>query len=766
MFFTQNPIGSSATEDLQDNAISLDYAMNSPAALWQDRFGKQHKTVQQALKDVGFKPAGFDFVSGGTLGIGDRDKCVFYPTDGYWYSWNGKLPYVVPANSSPAPGGKKGWGVVTRDERVVAREALRRTYQEVGLNLVDGSFETGAVITSTVDVVLHEKTGKCYSGPVSNVPKGTDPLNGNFVDQSRSSKVIVCRAGDTLNDIILGAPDNGATIKIIGKIHVALPISTEKNINIDCSDGEIFWDGSGGTCLRFNRQPRSVTMGLSVPAIKGARSIPYVPPAAMIGDIVIMKSSDVRWLNAEKDYTWGHPARVTKINESSIEFEPAVTGTYTVNSIEVMEPFRMHSNVKITAMQDTDTSLFNVGWCVDSSFDTILNGTGAQNVGFGVSGINLDIKASVRGFKHGYTSLGYGISVSGHDIKVFGSGSDCRHVTDGGTRDFVSTNLHFDMDVTKGSDAPLFLYTYGIHANCIGVKFRGRVSGAGNLLCDRTGGADIDVEFNEQSTSYSSGCVLINEMPPNGTKIRGKSGGGKCAYVLCNPDGNIGTIDIDISVETHGQKILFSQSLNKSYSKVRIHDCTGEAFQYHGNNWTGCDIEISYRNNILNTIAPYINGYFADFTAAKSVKVESSGNRIDDTQITGLFRFTGDLGSIDFKSIGDENKHTYRFIEATDITATTVKCFDVKNPVTDATINLSLPVNATYLSMGRVIGGNLRHPTNPLSFSAWPCYVADNSFSHTASITLATTIKPGPGNYSKNGQNIVWNNVNQQWPQY
>jgi hypothetical protein len=83
MFFTQNPIGSSATEDLQDNAISFDYAMNSPAALWQDRFGKQHKTVQQALKDVGFKPAGFDFVSGGTLGIADRDKCVFYPTDGY-----------------------------------------------------------------------------------------------------------------------------------------------------------------------------------------------------------------------------------------------------------------------------------------------------------------------------------------------------------------------------------------------------------------------------------------------------------------------------------------------------------------------------------------------------------------------------------------------------------------------------------------------------------------------------------------------------------
>ena len=184
MHFTQNPIGSDDQLDLQDNAISFDYAMNSPAALWQDRFGKQHKTVQQALKDVGFKPAGFDFVSGGTLGIGDRDKCVFYPTDGYWYSWNGKLPYVVPANSSPTPGGKKGWGVVTRDERVLAREALRRTYQEVGLNLVDGSFEEGVVLVNVNDVLLQERTGKVFSGPAGPVVAGTNPSGGGFVDCS------------------------------------------------------------------------------------------------------------------------------------------------------------------------------------------------------------------------------------------------------------------------------------------------------------------------------------------------------------------------------------------------------------------------------------------------------------------------------------------------------------------------------------------------------------------------------------------------------
>ena len=141
MHFTQNPIGSADQLDLQDNSISFDYAMNSPAALWQDRFGKQHKTVQQALKDVGFKPAGFDFVSGGTLEIGDRDKCVFFPTDGYWYSWNGKLPYVVPVNSSPTPGGKKGWGVINKNSlcKVNVRDFGARSITEPGCENFDSS---------------------------------------------------------------------------------------------------------------------------------------------------------------------------------------------------------------------------------------------------------------------------------------------------------------------------------------------------------------------------------------------------------------------------------------------------------------------------------------------------------------------------------------------------------------------------------------------------------------------------------------------------
>lgn len=64
------------------------------------------------------------------------------------------------------------------------REALRRSYAEVGYNLVDGSFETGGVLVNANDVLLQERTGKAFSGPAGKVAAGTNPAIGGFVDRS------------------------------------------------------------------------------------------------------------------------------------------------------------------------------------------------------------------------------------------------------------------------------------------------------------------------------------------------------------------------------------------------------------------------------------------------------------------------------------------------------------------------------------------------------------------------------------------------------
>lgn len=67
------------------------------------------------------------------------------------------------------------------------REALRRSYAAAGYSLVDGSFEAGGILTSAVDVLMHEGSGKAYSsaGPYPcTVFAGTNPSVGGFTDRS------------------------------------------------------------------------------------------------------------------------------------------------------------------------------------------------------------------------------------------------------------------------------------------------------------------------------------------------------------------------------------------------------------------------------------------------------------------------------------------------------------------------------------------------------------------------------------------------------
>lgn len=64
------------------------------------------------------------------------------------------------------------------------REALRRSYAEAGYNLVAGSFEVGGTLVNTNDVLLHEASGKAFTGPAGVVAAGTNPTSGGFVDVS------------------------------------------------------------------------------------------------------------------------------------------------------------------------------------------------------------------------------------------------------------------------------------------------------------------------------------------------------------------------------------------------------------------------------------------------------------------------------------------------------------------------------------------------------------------------------------------------------
>ncbi len=71
--------------------------------------GQSQKTLPAILRDLGYIPASFDFATGGTLSATDRNKAVLWPLsaggDGDYYYWEGALPKIIPAGSTPAGSG-------------------------------------------------------------------------------------------------------------------------------------------------------------------------------------------------------------------------------------------------------------------------------------------------------------------------------------------------------------------------------------------------------------------------------------------------------------------------------------------------------------------------------------------------------------------------------------------------------------------------------------------------------------------------------------
>lgn len=78
----------------------IDYATNAVT-------GQTQKTLPAVLRDAGFSPVSWDFSTGGTLTVNDRDKVVYDPVSKTWYSYAGTLPVTVPASFNPV--GNANW---------------------------------------------------------------------------------------------------------------------------------------------------------------------------------------------------------------------------------------------------------------------------------------------------------------------------------------------------------------------------------------------------------------------------------------------------------------------------------------------------------------------------------------------------------------------------------------------------------------------------------------------------------------------------------
>lgn len=108
MYNTGNEVPSSALEDMADNAQVFDGLVTQTSGTVTDRLGNTRRSFQQIVTDMGFNPVSGSFQAGAT--ITEYNQCLIDEATGTFYSWNGALPKVVAAGSSPATSGGIGAG--------------------------------------------------------------------------------------------------------------------------------------------------------------------------------------------------------------------------------------------------------------------------------------------------------------------------------------------------------------------------------------------------------------------------------------------------------------------------------------------------------------------------------------------------------------------------------------------------------------------------------------------------------------------------------
>lgn len=136
----------------------IDYATNQVT-------GQVQKTLPAVLRDAGFSPVSWDFSTGGTLTVNDRDKVVYDPVSKTWYSYAGALPVTVPASFNPV--GNADWNPQTDPQLrsfLLDNKMVRYSLLNFGADPTGSQDSTAAVMAAD--------TFSTLNGTTILVPKG------------------------------------------------------------------------------------------------------------------------------------------------------------------------------------------------------------------------------------------------------------------------------------------------------------------------------------------------------------------------------------------------------------------------------------------------------------------------------------------------------------------------------------------------------------------------------------------------------------------
>lgn len=143
---TQNPVPSEAPRDLKFNAEKIDEIVTSNNQFYIDRFGEKHYTIygieylsKQAMLNYGYITKR-SFELGNTL-INPNDV-LLWESEGEYYRWDGELPKVVSAGSSPESAGGVGKGKFVQVGGAVVNEYSVMTNKQLNI-IQDGQLRIG-----------------------------------------------------------------------------------------------------------------------------------------------------------------------------------------------------------------------------------------------------------------------------------------------------------------------------------------------------------------------------------------------------------------------------------------------------------------------------------------------------------------------------------------------------------------------------------------------------------------------------------------------
>lgn len=161
------------------SGADIDYATNQVT-------GQTQKTLPAVLRHAGFSAVSWDFSTGGTLAVNDRDKVVYDPVSKTWYSYAGTLPVTVPASFNPV--GNADWKPQTDP------------YLRDDLSAQDGL----TLIGSVPDVSTLAAVG---------ASEGDSIILDSYAGSNLGGGIMVAVSADTAIDNIVTFPGNGVVWK-------------------------------------------------------------------------------------------------------------------------------------------------------------------------------------------------------------------------------------------------------------------------------------------------------------------------------------------------------------------------------------------------------------------------------------------------------------------------------------------------------------------------------------------------------------------------